>query len=71
MVNDLLRSGRLTGRDKSGVREMLGPPLAERDDDWSYQVDIGHRFGSSPWFYDLRILFDEATGKVKSAELLD
>ena len=71
MVNDLLRSGRLAGNDKPAVRAMLGQPTREHDYHWYYQVDIGHRFGSSPWYYHLRVEFDGRTAKVKSAELLD
>lgn len=60
MVNDLVESRFMVGKTKKELLTVLGNPDTVSDNNVSYTVDIGHRFGFSPWYYSVTIIFDEA-----------
>ncbi len=63
MSQDLMNNNRLTGLTRDEVLAQLGPPdydLAP-DSTLTYRIDIGYRFGPTPWLYVLYVRFD-ATG---------
>ncbi|QDV35895.1 hypothetical protein [Tautonia plasticadhaerens] len=70
MTRDLESSGRLLGLDRGQVLDLLGPPDDRTEDSMSYSVDLGHRFGSTPWLYRLRVEF-EGRGEVERVLLHD
>lgn len=70
MARDLESSGRLLGLGREQIIDLLGPPDDQTGASMSYKVDIGHRFGSDPWFYLLRIEFNES-GEAESVSLHD
>ena len=59
MVKDLESRQILIGKSREEVRNILGSPGQEKPDYWSYDVDIGVKWGSSPWIYFFYISFDE------------
>lgn len=70
MHEDLLSSRRLIGKSRVEVIELLGPPSHVGENDVSYAIDIGLRFGSDPWLYLLHIEFDN-NGRVEAAWIHD
>ncbi len=59
MHDDLLSSHRLNGMYREDVVALLGPPDHESDGHITYEIDLGERFGSSPWLWLLHVEFDE------------
>ena len=57
MVRDLVGSRVLDGKTKAAVADLLGPPDSEDQVHQVYLVDLGHRFGSKPWLYQLHVEF--------------
>lgn len=59
MVRDLIGSHVLVGKSKAMVADLLGP--SDSEDPASthqiYIVDLGHKFGSRPWLYQLHVEF--------------
>ena len=51
MVRDLRSTRLLEGKTEAEVISLLGEPdyRSELRPAWVYKVDIGHKFGSSPW----------------------
>lgn len=68
MSQDLMRSDRLIGLTRPEVLELLGPP--DHDLDLAYRIDIGFRFGFTPWLYVLNVRFD-STGRVVRVSATD
>jgi hypothetical protein len=62
MSQDLMRNDRLIGLTRPEVWELLGPPDHHFDDNPTlyYRIDIGFRFGFTPWLYVLHVRFDSA-----------
>jgi len=71
MVDDLTDRGRLVGKTREEVLAMLGPPDRDHGELLFYVVDMGQRFGSTPWTYGLRIYFDPKTGLASSVFYTD
>lgn len=67
MVRDLTASGRLVGLSRDEVVALLGDPDGPYRNEVNYTVDIGQRFGASPWTYTLQVVFDPNTGRVTNA----
>lgn len=59
MVRDLVGSQVLLGKSRSMVADLLGPSDSEdqTSPDQMYMVDLGHKFGSRPWLYQLHVEF--------------
>ena len=59
MVRDLVESEVLVGETRAEVADLLGPPDSEDQAGMHqvYMVDLGHRFGSKPWLYQLHVEF--------------
>lgn len=57
MVDDLRNKGILIGKSRQEVIALLGAS-ENSGDGLSYTVDIGYRFGFSPWNYQFLIIFD-------------
>ena len=72
MVDDLVqRQDELViGRSRAQVQELLGSCDSSTASPLEYEVDLGHRFGGSPWLYTLKVEFDES-GNATSVLLLD
>jgi hypothetical protein len=71
MVNDLISSRVLVGKSRSEVTELLGPANNDWDLVWNYsQIDVGQRFFGRPWYYHMRVRFNQ-NGIVEEADLLD
>ena len=70
MAHDLASSGRLHGLTQKEVIEILGVPDHQLTIGFGYTVDIGHRFGSTPWLYTLVIRVDD-DGRVNEVYLHD
>jgi hypothetical protein len=65
-----LRDGRiLEGKCQTEVIAVLGNPDGEYSEVLIYQVDLGHKFGSSPWLYQMNVAFEG--GKVARVGLTD
>ena len=65
-----LKDGRiLEGKSRPEVIAMLGKPDGEYSEVLIYQVDLGHKFGSSPWLYQLNVALEG--GKVARVGLTD
>ena len=59
MARGLESSRLLVGLPRTQVEAMLGSPDERLNLSLSYRVDFGHRFGSDPWLYMLRIEFNQ------------
>jgi hypothetical protein len=70
MVHDLVDRKLLDGKEQSQVVALLGAPDQSSTGSISYTVDIGHKFGSDPWTYELSIRMDDS-GRVKDYWLHD
>ena len=59
MVKDLVSSQVLVGKSKAMVADLLGPPDSEDQAGLhqAYKVDLGMKFGSNPWLYQLHVEF--------------
>ena len=59
MVKALVRSEILVGKTKEEVTDLLGPSDSQHEEgrDQVYIVDLGHKFGSDPWTYQLHVRF--------------
>ncbi len=71
MVSDLLDREVLGGQNRAEVIALLGPPDHQRPDTFLYTLDIGQRWGSTPWTYALHINFDPKTGRTSSVFYTD
>lgn len=58
-MRDLVKSEVLVGKSKEMVADLLGPPDSEdqASPHQIYMVDLGHKFGSKPWLYQLHVEF--------------
>ncbi len=70
MDEDLLLSRKLIGNSRDEVIVLLGPPSNVGEYGFSYEIDIGHRFGTDTWLYFLQIGFDDI-GRVEAAHVHD
>ena len=70
MVHDLIDRKLLDGEARSDVVALLGAPDHSSTGSLSYTVDIGHKFGSGPWTYQLLIQLDDS-GRVRDHYLHD
>jgi hypothetical protein len=59
MSKDLVSSRLLIGKNKTEVLELLGTPSYTNDisNIFSYKVDLGYKYGSDKWFYELKLFF--------------
>jgi hypothetical protein len=71
MARSLVRSGFLSDKTKTEVLALLGRPDSISAAEMSYLVDIGMRWGGTPWTYRLIIHFHEAGQKVRDFALMD
>ena len=73
MVRDLRSTRLLEGKTEAEIISLLGEPdyRSELRPAWVYKVDIGHKFGSGPWTYDLFVLIDPFSKRVKHIALDD
>ena len=71
MVRDLIDRELLIGKSRQEAVALLGPPDQEGKRLLIYKVDLGQKFGSTPWFYALRLRIDAASGKVLWAGYTD
>ena len=53
------------------VEELLGPPDDRRGASFTYTVDLGYRWGSTPWTYALDVAFGGDEPRVVKASLHD
>ena len=60
MASSLKDNRILEGKSRSEVIAMLGKPDGEYSEVVTYQVDLGHKFGSSPWLYQLNVAFEDS-----------
>jgi len=67
MTRDLLEQNVIIGRMRPEVSSILGIPDDTLLNNWRYTVDLGYRFGSSPWTYSLFVIFDSTSNKVQTA----
>ena len=71
MVSNLIEKQILKGKKQSDVLALLGEPSTASANQIAYKVDIGQRFGFSPWLYVLAIDFDETNRIVSNVALMD
>jgi hypothetical protein len=71
MVSSLVEKRILAGKKQSDVLALLGEPSTASTNRIAYKIDIGYRFGFSPWLYVLAIDFNETNGIVSSVTLKD
>ncbi len=57
MVEDLEAGKTLDGLWRREVVKLLGSPDLDEGSHISYDIDLGHRFGSTPWLYRFKIEF--------------
>jgi len=67
MVRDLIDRELLIGKSRQEAVALLGPPDQEAERLLTYKVDLGHKFGSTPWLYAFQLRIDAATGRVFEA----
>jgi hypothetical protein len=65
MLKDLKNSKILEGKTKSEVEELLGRPNSNIPNNWVYKIDLGHKFGSHAWTYNLNVEFHTEAETVK------
>lgn len=71
MVRDLIDRDLLIGKSRREAVALLGPPDIEAERVLTYKVDLGDKFGSTPWLYALHLKIDPANGKVSEAWYAD
>jgi hypothetical protein len=71
MVYDLKDRRLLIGKNKQQVVETLGAYEEANKNTWSYQVDVGIKFGNDVWSYRFNVFFDEQSQTVKGTTLTD
>jgi hypothetical protein len=71
MVRDLIERELLIGKSRQEAVGLLGPPDQEAERLLTYNVDLGHKFGSTPWLYALQLRIDAASGRVLEAWYTD
>ena len=69
MVHSLKDGRILEGKSRQEVITLLGKPESEYSDVLVYQVDLGHKFVSSPWLYQMNVVIE--SGKVARVSLTD
>ena len=65
MFRDLRDSRILEGKTKVEIDNLLGKPTFENPNTWVYKIDLGHKFGSTAWTYNLNVEFDQTTKTVQ------
>ena len=71
MARDLEASGRLLGLRPGDVEELLGPPDYRHSVALTYIVDLGYRWGSTPWTYALNVELSGDAQQVIQVNLRD
>ena len=71
MVDSLMKSNLLIGKDSTEIKEILGKPAYSDSTHLSYWIDIGHSFGESPWMYSMYIKLDSINHKSIGVWLTD
>jgi len=61
MARDLASGRHLEGKTRVEVLSLLGPADQNHDGTLVYKVDLGYRFASSPWLYDLVLRFGDSS----------
>jgi hypothetical protein len=63
LYTDLQESRILIGKNQDEVKDLLGEPDwktdNERVNEYIYSVDLGHKYGSGPWYYFYKVRFDQ------------
>ncbi len=71
MAQDLIDKGILEGKSKNDIKNFLGPPDKENAQYIIYIIDVGIKFGETPWPYYLNIRLDTKTSLFIEAIISD
>jgi hypothetical protein len=65
----------LIGKNQDEVKNLLGEPDRktdnERVNEYIYLVDLGHKYGSDPWYYFYKVRFDQEKSTAQESFLTD